>query len=176
LPPLGEPNEATQTEVLEVKTNGFIAVIALALVALSTTVAGAAQRETAGAAAREFEGTVVSKNSDAKTFRLRDVERGTVTIKVNRNTRFERINGFAGLKVGAKNIESTVKRSNGAWLALEVERSGGGGEHGGRDDDCGGDNDRGDDDRRGDDDDRGGDDDRTGDDHGGHGGHGGDDH
>ena len=32
------------------------------------------------------------------------------------------------------NIESVVRRSNGRWIALEVERSGGGGEHGGDDD------------------------------------------
>jgi hypothetical protein len=112
------------------KTKAFITVIAVALVALPATAIGAP--------AREFEGTVVSKNSGERTFRLRDVERGTVTIKVNRNTRFERVDGFAGLKVGAKRIEATVRRANGVWLALEVERSGGGGEHGG-DDDRGGD-------------------------------------
>ena len=64
-------------------------------------------------------------------------------IKVTRNTRFERVNGLAGLKVGAKRIEATVKRKNGAWVALEVERSGGGGEHGNGRDDRGGDDHRG---------------------------------
>jgi hypothetical protein len=118
------------------KARGLIAVVAAALVALSATVAGAAPRDTATAAARQFEGTVVSKNSSARTFGLRDVERGTVTIKVNRNTRFERVNGFAGLRAGMTNIESVVKRSNGRWVAREVEISGGGGRHGG--DDSGG--------------------------------------
>jgi hypothetical protein len=42
--------------------------------------------------------------------------------------------GFAGLKVGAKRIEVVAKRRNGIWVALSVERSGGGGEHGGGDD------------------------------------------
>ena len=74
----------------------------------------------------------MSVNRDARTFRLKDVERGTVRIKVTRNTRFERIDGLSGLKVGAKNIEATVKRKNGVWVALEVERSGGGGEGGER--------------------------------------------
>jgi len=37
-----------------------------------------------------------------------------------------------------------VKRKNGAWVALEVERSGGGGEHGGGRDDRGGDDHGGD--------------------------------
>ena len=90
--------------------------------------------------ATQFEGTVVSKNSDTRTFRLRDSERGTVRIRVTSNTRFERIAGLAGLKVGATNIESTVRRRDGRWIAVEVERSGGGGEHGG-DDNSGGDDD-----------------------------------
>ena len=116
-----------------------LAVVAAGLAAMSATVAGAATQPTANAALREFEGTVVSVNREARTFRLRDVERGTVRIKVTRNTRFERVAGLAGLKVGAKNIESIVKRGDGVWIALEVERSGGGGEHGGDDDDRGGD-------------------------------------
>jgi hypothetical protein len=83
---------------------------------------------------REFEGRVVSVNRDAKTFRLHDSERGTKRIKVTRNTRYERIEGFAGLRKGQRNIEATVKRKNGAWVAIKVEKSGGGGEHGGDDD------------------------------------------
>jgi hypothetical protein len=98
----------------------------------------------ANAAVREYEGTVVSVNRDNRTFRLHDSERGTVRIKVRRSTRFERIAGFRGLRRGQTNIEATVRRSNGRWVALEVERSGGGGEHGGDDDD--GDDDRGSDD------------------------------
>jgi hypothetical protein len=67
-------------------------------------------------------------------FRLHDSERGTVRIKVRRSTRFERIDGFSGLRRGQRNIEATVRRVDGRWVALEVERSGGGGEHGGDDD------------------------------------------
>jgi len=87
----------------------------------------------ASAATRQYEGTVVSVNRDNRTFRLRDSERGTVTVKVTSNTRFERVT-FASLKAGAKNIETTVRRSSGRWVATEVERSGGGGNHGGDDD------------------------------------------
>ena len=120
------------------------ALVAVTAVAASSVPAGAAP--TAGSAAlREFEGTVVSKNGAARTFRLRDSERGTVRIRVTRNTSFERIAGFAGLKVGATNIESTVRRRDGRWIAVEVERSGGGGEHGGDDDPSGDDNPTGDD-------------------------------
>ena len=88
----------------------------------------------ASAATRQYEGTVVSVNRDAKTFRLKDSERGTIRIKVRRSTRFERIDGFSGLRKGMRRVEATVKRVNGRWVATEVERSGGGGSHGGDDD------------------------------------------
>ena len=89
----------------------------------------------ASAATRQYEGTVVSVNRDARSFRLHDSERGTIRIRVTRSTRFERINGLSGLRRGMTRIEATVKRSNGRWVATEVERSGGGGSHGGGDDD-----------------------------------------
>ena len=116
-------------------------IVPLALVVAGLTAAPAASAAPAGSAAlREFEGTVVSVNRDKRTFRLRDTERGTVRIRVTRNTRFERIAGLAGLRRGMTNIESVVRRSNGRWVAREVERSGGG-EHGGRDDDSDSDSD-----------------------------------
>ena len=73
----------------------------------------------------------MSVNRSARTFRLRDSERGTVTIKVTSNTRFQRVGGFSGLRAGMTRIEANVRRSNGAWVATFVERSGGGGNHGG---------------------------------------------
>ena len=75
-------------------------------------------------AATEYEGRVVGKNSENRTFRLSDVERGTIRIKVTRNTVFERIAGFGALRVGMRNVEAIVRRSNGRWVALRVERSG----------------------------------------------------
>ncbi len=56
-------------------------------------------------------------------------------IKVNGRTRYERIDGFAGLRAGMTNVEAVVKRVDGRWVAREVEISGGGGDHGGDDDD-----------------------------------------
>jgi hypothetical protein len=85
------------------------------------------------ASAAEFEGTVVSVDRDSRSFRLRDSERGTVTIRVTSRTRFERVT-FSSLRSGARTIEATVHRSGGRWVASEVERSGGGGNHGGHDD------------------------------------------
>jgi hypothetical protein len=94
--------------------------------------ASAAEPAASAAAVRQFEGTVVSVDRSSRTFRLRDTQRGTVRIKVTSRTRFERINGFAGMRRGMTNVESTVRRANGRWVATEVEISGGGGSHGGR--------------------------------------------
>jgi hypothetical protein len=120
----------------------LIATIGVLAAVVSVSLVPTAAAAPAGAAqVREFEGTVVSKNRAARTFRLRDVEPGTVRIKVTRRTRFERIAGFRGLRRGMRRVEATVQRRNGRWVALEVERSGGGGEHGGDDDRRGGDDD-----------------------------------
>jgi hypothetical protein len=105
------------------------------LVALLTTIAAVMLAAPAMASAAEFEGTVVSVNRDNRTFRLHDSERGTVRIKVTSRTRFERLSGFRALRRGLSAIEATVRRSNGRWVASEVERSGGGGRHGGDDND-----------------------------------------
>jgi hypothetical protein len=80
-------------------------------------------------AATQYEGMVVGLSKAKKTFRLNDAQRGTIRIKVTRNTTFERIAGFGALRVGMKRVEATVKRANGRWVAVHVERSGGGGRH-----------------------------------------------
>ena len=98
-----------------------------ALIASVTAIALAAP---AVASAAEYEGTVVSVNRDNRTFRLHDSQRGTIRIKVTSRTRFERIAGFGSLRKGMTAIEATVRRSNGRWIASDVERSGGGGRHG----------------------------------------------
>jgi hypothetical protein len=115
-----------------------IAVVAASLAAFGATSAAATAAPPAvkpalatQAATRQFEGTIVSVNRSARTFRLRDAQRGTVTIKVTSSTRFQRVGGFAGLRAGLTRIEANVRRSNGAWVATFVERSGGGGRHSG---------------------------------------------
>jgi hypothetical protein len=123
---------------------------ALAAVMVAPAGAGPAGAAAPAQAQTAFDGTVVSKNTNNRSFRLRDAERGTVRIYVTRNTRFERVNGFAGLEVGARNIESIVRKRNGRWIAIEVERSGRVADDRGRDDSRGG---------------RGGADDRGADDH-----------
>jgi hypothetical protein len=103
------------------------------LIALITAIAVLATTAVASAQAplREYEGKVVSVNREAKRFRLHDCERGTIRVHVNRNTRWERIARMAGLRVGMRGVEVLVRRIDGRWIAAEVEKSGGGGEHGG---------------------------------------------
>lgn len=122
-------------------TRALTALALGAAVAASTATAAAAEptasaAASAGASAlREYEGTIVSVNRSDRTFRLRDSERGTIRIHVTGRTRYERLAGFKSLRRGQSAIEATVRRSRGAWVATEVERSGGGGRHGGDDHD-----------------------------------------
>jgi hypothetical protein len=68
----------------------------------------------------------VSVDRSAKSFKLRDSERGTVTVFVVSSTRFSRTS-FAAVKAG-RSVEVTVRRSNGHWQATKVEpRAGAGG-------------------------------------------------
>jgi hypothetical protein len=110
-----------------------LALVALAMAALAAIAASAAT-------IRHIEGRVGSVNRDARSFSLRDSERGTFRVFVSSSTRWERTS-FSRLRAGS-NIEATIRRSNGRWVASEVEVSGGGGRHGG-DDDSGDDRGRG---------------------------------
>lgn len=114
----------------------IIATAAAAALVMATGVAvtGASGAPVAQSAVRHFEGKVVSKSSTNRAFRVKDLERGTVRIKVKRTTRFERIAGFAGVRRGAT-VEVIAKRSGGVWVAISVHRPGGGGRHGGGQDD-----------------------------------------
>jgi hypothetical protein len=109
-------------------------VLATALVAMSLFAVLAASQ--AQAALRHFDGTVIAKNADAKTFRIRTESGNRVRFQVNRATEFERIQGgFSGLHRGLR-VEVNAKRTDNGFLAKQVEkhRSGGGGggdDHGG---------------------------------------------
>ena len=65
----------------------FLALITALALTMSIGVATAS-------AATQYEGKVVGKSAENRTFRLKDSERGTIRIKVTRNTSFERIAGF----------------------------------------------------------------------------------
>jgi Domain of unknown function (DUF5666) len=72
------------------------------------------------AAARHVEGRVTAINRSARTFTVRDAQRGTLTVKVTRSTKFERVS-FASLRTG-QIVDVRAKRVAGAWNATKVER------------------------------------------------------
>jgi hypothetical protein len=112
----------------------------LAIAALALTGAAGAVSTASAATVRHFEGRVLSVDRNAKTFRLRDSERGTVTVFVVSSTRFSRTS-FAAVKTG-RGVEVTVRRVNGHWQASKVQpRAGTNGTEPG--DDNGGGNDDG---------------------------------
>jgi Domain of unknown function (DUF5666) len=113
-------------------------VLVLTTTLLAMAVFGALAATQAQAALKHFDGTVVSKNSDARTFRIKTESGNRVRFHVNGDTKFERIpGGFSGLDRGLR-VEVDAKRTNHGRLAKLVEkhRSGGGGGHhrGGADD------------------------------------------
>jgi opacity protein-like surface antigen len=105
---------------LRIATVTALAVMAIAALAAVTASA---------ATIRHIEGRVGSVDRDARSFTLRDSERGTFRVFVASSTRFERTS-FARLRAGSR-VEATIRRTNGRWVASEVETSGGGGRHGG---------------------------------------------
>jgi len=84
----------------------------------------------ASAALRHVDGTVVSKNGDNRTFKM-STQSGTLMIKVNSMTKFERLSGFGALRKGLAIEVDYVKTSSGL-VAKQIETQGGGG--GGSDD------------------------------------------
>lgn len=88
----------------------------------------------AQAALRHVDGTVVSKNADNHSFRIKTQSGNLIRLKVNANTRFERIaGGFGGLHKGL-GVEVDAKSTANGLLATQVETRDGSGGGGGADD------------------------------------------
>jgi hypothetical protein len=88
---------------------------------------------TAEGALRHIDGTVVSKNSDNRTFRISTQSGNKIRIKVNGTTKFDRIAGFGALHKGMR-IEVEAQSTANGLVAKQVEPqggSGGGGNDGG---------------------------------------------
>ena len=112
----------------------------IALFALVVGLLAAAFGGTASAAAvRHVEGRVLSVDRSASTFKLRDSERGTFTIRVTSSTKFERVR-FSTLRAG-RTVEATIRRVGGGWQATKVEPNAGSHAGGGVDDHGGGNDD-----------------------------------
>ena len=131
------------------------ATAAVAAGGIAVTGAGAAAPSAVSAAAtRHVEGRVTTIDRSARTFTVRDAERGTLKVRVTSTTKFERVR-FSSLRTGHR-VDVRAIRDSGAWRATKVERETGAASNHDAGDDHGGD-------------DHGGDD-RRGDDNGGHGG------
>jgi hypothetical protein len=88
---------------------------------------------TAQGALQHIDGTVVSKNSDNRTFRISTQSGNKIRIKVNGTTKFDRIAGFGALHKGMK-IEVEAQSTANGLVAKQVEprgSGGGGNDHGG---------------------------------------------
>jgi hypothetical protein len=79
------------------------------------------------AATRHVEGRVTAIDRSARTFTVRDAERGTLKVKVTSSTKFERVT-FSSLRTGTR-VDVRAKRVAGAWNATKVERGEAGDDH-----------------------------------------------
>jgi hypothetical protein len=107
------------------RTTLTIATVTAALAGGITAGAGATATTTApakAAATRHVEGRVTAISRSARTFTVRDAERGRLTVKVTGATKFERTS-FSSLRVGHR-VDVRAKRAAGAWNATKVEPGG----------------------------------------------------
>jgi hypothetical protein len=86
----------------------------------SSTTAAKAPTTASTAATRHVEGRVTAIDRSARTFTVRDAERGTLKVKVTSSTKFERVT-FTALRTGTR-VDVRAKRVAGAWNATKVER------------------------------------------------------
>ena len=89
------------------------------------------------AATRHVEGRVTAIDRSARTFTVRDAQRGTLKVKVTSSTKFERVR-FSTLRIGSR-VDVRAKRVAGVWNATKVERGGAIGANHDAGDDHGGD-------------------------------------
>ena len=116
------------------------AALAAGGVAVAVASAGAATPSAVSAAAtRHVEGRVTTIDRSARTFTVRDAERGTLKVRVTSTTKFERVR-FASMRTGQR-VDVRAIHDSGAWRATKVERDTGaagnhdaGDDHGGNDD------------------------------------------
>jgi hypothetical protein len=117
------------------RTSLTIAAATAALAAGGIGAAGAgatAPSPVSAAAVRHVEGRVTAIDRSARTFTVRDAERGTLKVKVTSSTKFERVT-FSALRTGTR-VDVRAKRVSGAWNATKVERGEVGDDHDAGDD------------------------------------------
>ena len=113
------------------RNKGVPALLAIAVLAGALMLGVLATQ--AQAALIHLDGTILSKDVGAKTFRISTQSGKQVRVKVNASTVFQRITGgFGGLRKGMR-VEVEAKQTSSGLLAKHVEpkESGGGGGGGG---------------------------------------------
>ncbi|HEX7297716.1 MAG TPA: DUF5666 domain-containing protein [Solirubrobacteraceae bacterium] len=119
------------------RTSLTIAAATAALAAGGVAAAGAATSTPVSAAAlRHVEGRVTALDRSARTFTVRDAERGTLRVRVTSTTKFERVT-FSALRIGTR-VDVRARRSGDRWNATKVERAGVAADHHDAGDDHGG--------------------------------------
>lgn len=103
------------------RVSALVATTALAATMMLGAIAIPAQ-----AALRHIDGTVVSKNSDNRSFRIRTQSGNQLRIKVTSSTKFQRLAGFGALHNGLA-VEVDAKSTSNGLVATQVETRGGGG-------------------------------------------------
>jgi uncharacterized protein DUF5666 len=104
-------------------TLSIVAAAATLAASGAVATAGAAPTSAVSAATRHVEGRVVAVDRPARTFTVRDVERGTLKVKVTASARFQRLSGFSAVRTGLR-VDVRAKRIAGAWRATKVEPAG----------------------------------------------------
>jgi hypothetical protein len=111
-----------------------VATAAVATGGIAAAGAGATASSTAKApttastaATRHVEGRVTAIDRSARTFTVRDAQRGTLKVTVTSSTKFERVT-FSSLRTGTR-VDVRAKRVAGAWNATKVERGQAGDNH-----------------------------------------------
>jgi len=130
--------------VAAMRTTLTIATVTAALAggAIAASAGASAPSAVSSAATRHVEGRVTAIDRPARTFTVRDAERGTLEVRVTTSTKFERVT-FSALRKGHR-VDVRAKRAAGAWIATKVERGGADAvnhdardDHGGNDDPAG---------------------------------------
>jgi uncharacterized protein DUF5666 len=88
--------------------------------ATASSTTSATAPSVASAVTRHVEGRVTAIDRSARTFTVRDAQRGTLKVKVTSSTKFERVT-FSSLRTGTR-VDVRATRAGGAWRATKVER------------------------------------------------------
>jgi len=98
-----------------------LAIGAAALLAVLSLAAFAILPAALASRVDDFTGKVVSTDLRLRSVQVDTRSRGNTRFEVNRQTRYEHLNGFSALKPGLK-VEVHAKHTSGGWIATKIDR------------------------------------------------------